>query len=448
MAIILKEYIGGRNISSSDSRFQGPTSLVVKEADASNILAPSPDTLMVEVEGIHAYPFRTRNFTRYMPEALKKSQPRWTTPYLKPLIKHHNDQNGEIIGRIYDALWTDNTSVENAGGLIFTISVPDKKAAEEVKNRILETVSIGVSANDVRCSICGSHILDAEEGCPEGHERGMVYEGETCCWDIYDIDPKELSYVIVPSDVYAKNKRVYLAKDASKNQRIETNITESAEDIKTNNIVNGDPKKNMNLEQQLADAKKEIEELQGKLEEAKTKLEELESLKTIKAEKEEQDKKLAEIQALLDSTKTELEQEKAKVEEEKQKLVVSEENLAAVTQEKEAAEEAGLAAKEQLRDLASKTLNQYRKIAGRAELDEQELKRRSIDSIIDSICDFTEEFAGNKNDDKMDFKESHIDNPVAPNNPNPQKTEKKDDYRAIDLGEGLEKLFVEATKSI
>ena len=448
MAIILKEYIGGRNISSSDSRLQEPTSLVVKEADASNILAPSPDTLMVEVEGIHAYPFRTRNFTRYMPEALKKSQPRWTTPYLKPLIKHHNDQNGEIIGRIYDALWTDNTSVENTGGLIFTISVPDKKAAEEVKNRILETVSIGVSANDVRCSICGSHILDAEEGCPEGHERGMIYEGEAGCWDIYDIDPKELSYVIVPSDVYAKNKRVYLAKDASKNQRIETNITESAEDIKTNNIVNGDPKKNMNLEQQLADAKKEIEELQGKLEEAKTKLEELESLKTIKAEKEEQDRKLAEIQALLDSTKTELEQEKAKVEEEKQKLVVSEENLAAVTQEKGAAEEAGLAAKEQLRDLASKTLNQYRKIAGRAELGEQELKRRSIDSIIDSICDFTEEFAGNKNDDKMDFKESHIDNPVAPNNPNPKKTEKKDDYRAIDLGEGLEKLFVEATKSI
>ena len=188
--------------------------------------------------------------------------------------------------------------------------------------------------------------MDAAEGCPEGHARGEVYEGQVCCWDIYDIEPKELSYVIVPSDIYAKNRRVYLAKEA---QSIVNNIKESAEDIgQKNKSSNGDKVNNMNLEQQLADAKKEIEELQKKLEEAKTKLEELESLKNIKAEKEEQDKKLAEIQALLDSTKSELEDNK-------QKLVVSEENLAQVSQEKEAAEEAGLAAKEQLRALATKT---------------------------------------------------------------------------------------------
>ena len=439
MAIVLKEYIGDRNIGNINIKQQAPD-ITFREADASSIVAPSPDTLMVEVEGIHAYPFRTRNFTRYMPEALKKSQPRWTNPYLKPLIKHHNDQNGEIIGRIYDAAWTDHTSVENTGGLIFTISVPDKKAAEEVRNRILETVSIGVSATDVRCSVCGSHIMDAAEGCPEGHARGEVYEGQVCCWDIYDIEPKELSYVIVPSDIYAKNRRVYLAKEA---QSIVNNIKESVEDIgKKNNSGNGDKEKNMNLEQQLADAKKEIEELQKKLEEAKTKLEELESLKNIKAEKEEQDKKLAEIQALLDSTKTELEDNK-------QKLVVSEENLAQVSQEKEAAEEAGLAVKEQLRELASRTLNQFRKMSGRTELDEQELKKRSVDSIIDSISDFTEDFNGNKNNEEhVKLTEMQINNPVAPKNPTPEKTEHKDDYRAVNLSEGLESLFVEATKNI
>lgn len=463
MAIALKEYCGDNNISTIDSTNTKNAPIAFREAATSDMLAPEPDTLMVEVEGIHSYPFRTKNCTRYMKEALKNSQEKWTTPYLKPLIKHHNDQNGEIIGRIYDATYTEQTGVENAGGLLFTLSVPDEKAAKEVKNRILETVSIGVSANDVRCSICGASILDASEGCPNGHDRGALYENEICCWDIYDFEPKELSYVIVPSDVYAKNKRVYLAKESSNDQSIVNNIKEAADDtikVKTN----GDQQRQMDLEKQLAEAQAKVAELQAELAKAREEMYTVEELNNLTAEKEALEKRLAEIQALLDVKTKEVDETQAK-------LVISEEKLAVASQEKDAAVEAGLAAKEQLRELACKTLNQYRKMSGRAELVEEELGKRSIDSILDSILDCVEDFNANttktvevkeqeekkeelevkeqeQNGEKkeIDVQEFNVPNPVAPQNEAPKKTEPNQDYLAVDLSEGLEKMFVEAAK--
>ena len=122
MSISIKEYCGVNNVLTT----RDTKNISFKEAEGRDYFAPSPDTLMVEVEGIHAYPFHTRNYTRYMPDALKDSQTKWTTPYLKPLIKHHNDQNGEIIGRIYDATYSEKTSIDGVGGLYFTVSVPSK----------------------------------------------------------------------------------------------------------------------------------------------------------------------------------------------------------------------------------------------------------------------------------------------------------------------------------
>lgn len=443
MSITLREYIGRGNISSNPSN----SPVHFRESDTSAIAAPSGDTLMVEVEGIHSYPFITRNFTRYMPDCLRESQKKWTSPYLKPLIKHHNDQNGEIIGRIYDAQYTEKTSVENAGGLIFTISVPDEKAAKEVENRILETVSIGVSANDVRCSICGKQITDAEEGCPDGHIRGNEYEGVPCCWDIHSMEPKELSYVIVPSDSYAKNKSIYRAKDAGKGKRIASNIHESLDDDKNKkNPQNGDKQKNMDLEKKLAEANEEIEKLKKQLADAEQVKAELENLKNIKAQKEEQDKKLAEIQALLDTNKEKLEKAEADLASEKEKLVISEEKVAAVTQEKEAAEASALEAKEQLRSIGGKVLNQYRKMSGKTEISEADMSKRSIDSIIDSVNDFVEDY-GNK---RIEVKEQEFTpppptpNPVPPPNDDPGKTPKNKDYSTVDLSLGLEEMFSRA----
>ena len=433
MSISIKEYCGVNNVvTSRDTTKEIP----MKESTAvSDYIAPTADTLMVEIEGIHAYPYHTRNYTRYMPEALKESQFKWTHPYLKPLIKHHNDQNGEIIGRIYDATYSEKTSIDNVGGLYFTVSVPDKKAEYEVENRLLETVSIGISTNDVRCSICGSPIIDAEEGCPNNHVRGAKYDGETCYWDIYNIEPKELSYVIVPSDAYAKNVTFYRAKD--KNSK-STALHESLDNKLTNNNKTdnniGGSSLNMDLEKQLAEVQEENSKLKAELEAAKASLAELEEVKAAKAE----------LEKTLDEVKKAVEEKTAEVENLEAKVKVSEEDLAAAHEEKEAAEKAGLEAQEQLRSVVQDMFNQYRKLTGRKEFAEAEFANRTTDSLLDSITDFKEELCSenNKLDKVIQVKEQHIPNPVAPTNKQPVKSKKDNDR--MNLEEQFNNLFVAA----
>jgi len=430
MSIILKEYCGYdmRTIQNSKNNVH------FKES-AEDYFAPKPDTLMVEVEGIHAYPFYTRNFTRYMPEALKKSQKKWTSPYLKPLIKHHNDQNGEIIGRIYDASYTEQTSIKNVGGLVFTVSVPDKKAEKEVEDRLLETVSIGVSADDVRCSICGSRIINAEDGCPEGHTRGCVYENETCYWDIYDIEPKELSYVIVPSDIYAKNVKVYRA--GEKKNSNAPNLSEAFDNTINKIPNNGGSNPNMDAEKELADAREQITKLQADLEAANT---ELETLKSVKEENEVLKQDLEDIKKIV-------EDKDGLIQEVEEKLRVSEEDLATVQHEKELAENTGLEAQESLRSYIETSVNVLRKLCNKTELEESELKNRSIDSLKDSFKDLKEEVMNIQGlQNVVALKEQRITNPVPPKNEVPPKKQKQENHNSIDLGEEFKNLFTQICK--
>lgn len=437
MSLLLREYCG----YSVDTSINAPINF--KESSNSALLAPSPDTLMVEVEGIHAYPFYTRNYTRYMPEALKRSEKKWTTPYLRPLIKHHNDQNGEIIGRIYDATYTEQTGVKNVGGLVFTVSVPDEKAAKDVESRILDTVSIGVEANDVRCSVCGHPITNAKEGCPEGHIRGESYDGQVCCWDVYDIEPKELSYVIVPSDIYAMNRKIYRVKDA--NGRLDNK--EALDDLLTNRPVElkeqeNDPDNggnNPSMDEKLKEAEAKVEEL----------IKQLEDLAPVKKEKEELEAKVVElekkIQEALDALSKKEDEFKAKEEElqvANDSIQASKEDLTIANQAKEEAEKVGMEAQEHYRSALNDMFTLYRNILKKPQLDEAEIAKRSIESICDSINDFKEEYRAVVDQQKVvGLKEGIIPNPVAPKSDVPPKTPKDPDYKTVDLSEGFNKLF-------
>ena len=426
MTITLKEYCNFKPINKFEEKVVNIT-----EATGSDYFAPLPNTLMVEVEGIHAYPYATRNYTRYMPEALRASEKKWTQPYLKPLIKHHNDQDGEIIGRIYNATYTEQTSVKNIGGLIFTVSVPDEKAAREVEDRRLETVSVGVSTKNVKCSICGSHIIDAEEGCPDGHIRGANYDGETCFWDIYDIEPKELSYVIVPSDSYAKNIRVYRSKGME--PQTGTGIKEALDqNIKTPE-QNGGKNPSMDLEQKLDEALKTIEDLRAELETSKT---------ATAAELEEIKAKNATLQEELEAVRNALAEKENALKENEDKLKAAEEDLSVAKQEKEAAEEAGLEARESFRSLIEENVQLFRKLLGKTELKEEEIKKRSLESLGDTLKDFKEEYAAISKLEELKLVEQ-IENPVAPKNSEPTTNlkDKKTDERDISLSEGLKDLF-------
>lgn len=428
MSLLLKEYGGFTPVKDVAAPIQ------LKEAD-NNLTEPVPGTLMVEMEGIHEYPFRTRNYTRYMPEALKGSVQKWTNPYLRPLILYHNDQDGKIIGRIYNVEYTKQTSVKDIGGLIFTVAVPDEDAAKRINNRLLETVSIGVSANDVRCSICGAHITNAEEGCPEGHVRGAEYDEGTCYWDIYDIDPKEISYVIVPSDPYARNIRTYHIGE----QGIQ--LAAADEGIKALNLKEsnqGADSKDMELEKQLEDAKAKIAELEAALEAAKADQKPSEELEALKAENEQLKTAVAEIQAALDKLKEEkatLDAAKAEVD---TALADAKQEAEVLRKEKEEAESHGVAIQEAFKDFVASSVNDLRVAAGKVALAEEELKNRSFDSLKDTVRDLREELGKAP---EVDVKEKDIPNPTIPPQDNkPGKTKKNEDYM-VDLSEGVENLF-------
>ena len=171
--------------------------------------AMSPDSIMVDIEGIHS--IVTRNFTYYTPECLKKSAPYWTTPYERPVIMHHNDRDGVQIGRVKVAEFLEETRAK-VPGLLFTCNIGDEAGIKGVKNGTLSTVSLGAVIHKATCSICGQNIA-AEGECE--HQRGRKYDGKLCYWLMEEMEPKELSYVIVPSDRYANTIRIYKPKDIS-----------------------------------------------------------------------------------------------------------------------------------------------------------------------------------------------------------------------------------------
>lgn len=196
-----REYIGfsptSENVTIKES--------VIRPIGQSSYSDDSDNKLIVEIEAVHAYPYVTRNSTRYAYQGLEDSLSEWTHPYNIPIIMHHNDQDGQIIGRAIDARLGDSERLVGSKALFITAEILDEKAQKDIKSGLLSTVSIGMTGHDVRCSICGQ---DLNEG-PCEHVRGESYDGQTCCWDFFSMSPIELSYVIVPSDKYAKNIKVY-----------------------------------------------------------------------------------------------------------------------------------------------------------------------------------------------------------------------------------------------
>lgn len=212
MPLTLNEFVGfdpmkPRNASTSSKEFAEFLQKYndnVKNLKEASLTAP--DTRFIAtIEAIHA-DIPTRNYTRYLKSSFKSVIPTWTQPYNIPVIMYHNDYDGQIIGRVVNATEADSQKCPGATALVLKASIPDWRDNEQIQTGILSTVSIGASATDVRCSICGAQLSEGEF-CE--HTRGAVYQNkntgktETCYWDVYEWEAKEVSFVIVPSDKYA-----------------------------------------------------------------------------------------------------------------------------------------------------------------------------------------------------------------------------------------------------
>ena len=369
MAMMIRECMDG-SFFTEVSDYREPIT-VTEAAGGSDI---DPNSLMVDIEAIHAAPFTTRNFTRYMPKCLKNSVSYWTSPYRRPLIKHHNEKNGDIIGRVVAASYRTKGTLSGTPALMLTVNVPGKEQAD-VKNGLLETTSIGAIAHDIRCSICGKQITGNEETDCE-HKRGAVYttddgDKKVCTWDIYEMEPKEISFVVVPSDIYSKKVDSY---PAVKNNLAPQAITESFDG--DNNTSKGEPDmatENTNATE-LAEAKAKVAELETQLAEAKkaeAKVVELEEAnKASEAKVTELEAEIASLKEAAETTKTQMEED-AKLRE----------SLEATVSETKA----------KLKESMIETVQLLRENLGRNPLDAEAIKERSEDSLRDSITDLKED---------------------------------------------------------
>ena len=307
MAIEIKEYVDFK--SSEPTKNNG---IVIRESAA--IAAPqqmiSPDSLMVEIEGIHS-DVLTINCTQYSKKCLENSIPYWTEPYEKAVIMHHNDEDGQIIGRVKKAEMIDSKRSGTAA-INFTCNIGDESGIKGIKNGTLSTVSIGAVAYDVRCSICGCNV--AESVCE--HKKGCTYDDELCYWIVEDMEPREVSYVILPSDKYAQTMKVYKPgkKDLKESVEVieEMSVRDELFKTITESVVEDEQvevKEKVEVDEEVKEGKEEKKE--DKVEKEEVKEEEKEEEKAEEEEeKEEADK---------DDDKDDKEQDKKDDEEEENK---------------------------------------------------------------------------------------------------------------------------------
>lgn len=356
MSIILKEYLESKPIDIHKSKNQ----LNVTEGyNALNLIAK--DSIMTDIEGIHVGP--TNNYTWYTEKALKASIPSWVKPYRKPFILHHNEKDGKIIGRVLNAEYTDVNTRSGTGALVFTCNVSDEEGKKGVVDGRFETVSIGVVAHDVKCSICDHSISDDGE-CE--HERGVIYDGKTCYWIIDEMEAKELSYVIVPSDIYAHNIRIYepTNKDIKKYEEGVNGVANSinlqeSEDIKEKAEVVDEEAKQPEVKEEVKEPEKAVDEVVKD----DVKKDEPKSIETLEAT-------ISQLEAVIAELKSQLETEKALKQEAETELVT---------------------ANEQLKEYVIDRIMSLREQLGRPSVLKESLEKRTKLSLLDNIRDLEEE---------------------------------------------------------
>lgn len=258
--------------------------------------AVSPNSINVDIEGIHSV--ITRNYTYYTPDCLKKSIPYWTSPYEKPVIMHHNDKDGIQIGRIKCVEYLEKSRA-GMPGLLFTVNIGDEAGIKGVKNGTLSTVSLGAIIHKATCSICGQNI--ASEGECE-HKRGRYYDEKLCYWIMEDMEPKELSYVIVPSDKYANTVKIYKPKNINSKE----SYSEGDDDKPMANMFD-------NLDLSMAQPEEVVESQEAAKEEVQ--------------EEQKAEEAVAEAEVVEEPKKEEAELEVQKEEEEKKEEEVKEEEV-------------------------------------------------------------------------------------------------------------------------
>lgn len=177
---------------------EGSGTLTASKKDETDESSASSKSITKLIEAIHET--TTSNFTTYTANELRKATNTWLKPYNKPVLTHHQSRSGEPIGRVIDSEFENFTSA-NKPGHILLVNITDPDAIEKIEDGRYSTVSVGGHADKAICSICGTDWV-SEGWC--SHSPGGEYDDEIAHLVLRELDFKEVSFVNVPADEYAR----------------------------------------------------------------------------------------------------------------------------------------------------------------------------------------------------------------------------------------------------
>lgn len=152
--------------------------------------------LIIEVAAIHEG--MTANFNYYPAKALQKSLESWVSPYPKPIIMNH-DPYSEPVGRVMAAKMSEES--DGTPYVMLQVAITDPEAISKIVDQRYLTGSVGGSAKEANCSVCGADWAQASiNNIPCKHSRGKTYKGKLCYREMNGIGFKEYSFVNMPAD--------------------------------------------------------------------------------------------------------------------------------------------------------------------------------------------------------------------------------------------------------
>ncbi len=167
--------------------------------------------LDVEMEATHSGP--NHNYCIYYEDSMEKDCESFVNPFKKPILKNHNAESGEPLGRIQQSWYGPSALTDERSAIHLKARVTDKDAFAKFIDGRYGTVSIGGSMGTVTCNICGKTILKDGKFKFCGHWRGETYKDQTCFWGAKDIEYHEVSTVNNPADDFAQIMKVTVVTD-------------------------------------------------------------------------------------------------------------------------------------------------------------------------------------------------------------------------------------------
>ena len=193
-----------------------PISTSVKEGNKQFVLSDSGDvrtgtSLICNVAASHSGTLINNRV--YPPDKMSKGIKSWTSPYKKPVLVNH-DEEGAPIGRVIKAKYIKTPrgmdgkeyspvlkASDGYGFVDLSVKITDQDAIQKIMDGRYETVSVRMSTDHAYCSVCGTDWAD--EG-PCEHQPGKKYEGKLAYMTTGDLTYREVSFVNIPADEFAK----------------------------------------------------------------------------------------------------------------------------------------------------------------------------------------------------------------------------------------------------